>query len=164
MTDPADTLAIMDVLARYARGIDRCDLDTLNGVWAEAATADFGNGSGDARAWSAATVAALGGMLRTQHMLGQMLIEIDANSATAETYCHAYHEIETPDGRIEMVVGGRYLDSFARTPLGWRITHRRYVMDWNRNTASTAQWGGPLYGTLARIGQRAPDDALYTGQ
>lgn len=160
----ADTLAIMDVLARYARGIDRCDLATLNGVWAEGATADFGNGSGDARAWSAATVEALRGMLRTQHMLGQMLIEIDGDSASAETYCQAYHEVETPDGRIEMVVGGRYLDALARTSHGWRITHRGYVMDWNRNMPSTAVWDGPLYGTLARVGQRAPFDALYTGQ
>jgi hypothetical protein len=164
MNDMADRLAIMHVLGLYARGIDRCDLATLQSVWAEGAVADFGGGEGDARGWAAATVAALAGMLRTQHLLGQMLIELDGDSATAETWCHAYHEVPGPDGPVEVVVGGRYLDRLVRTADGWRIGHRRYVMDWNRNLPSTAQWAGPLYDQLRRVGARAPDDALYTGE
>lgn len=164
MSSTEDRLAIMDLLARYARGIDRCDLETLNGIWAEGATVDFGNGAADAPGWCQATVAALSGMLRTQHMLGQMLIELDGDTAEAETYCQAYHEVAGPDGPYEMLVGGRYLDRLVRTPEGWRIAYRRYVMDWNSNQASTAQWDGPLYGSLLRRGRRAPDDALYTGK
>lgn len=163
MNATEDRLAIMHVLGLYARGVDRCDLATLQSVWAQGATADFGSGPGDARAWAEATVAALGGMLRTQHLLGQMLIEVEGDTGTAETYCHAYHEVPGPDGPVEIVVGGRYLDRLVRTPQGWRIAHRRYVMDWNRNLASTAQWHGPLYDQLDRLGARSPDDALYTG-
>jgi hypothetical protein len=163
MTSTDDRLDIMAVLARYARGIDRCHLPTLEGVWAAGAVADFGSGETDARVWSQSTVAALGAMLRTQHLLGQMLIEVDGDTASAETYCHAYHEVAGPDGPIEIVVGGRYLDRLVRTTAGWRIAHRRYVMDWNRNLPSTAAWAGPLYDQLQRVGARAPDDALFTG-
>jgi hypothetical protein len=163
--DTIDRVAIMDLLARYNRGVDRCDLDTLNGVWAEGATTDYGANGGDAREWSANTVASLrANFLRTQHMLGQMVIDLDGDRATAETYCRAYHEFEGPDGREEMTVGGRYLDDLVRTPTGWRIAKRRYVMDWNANRPSTAKWDQGLYAMLARRSARHPDDALYTGQ
>ncbi len=158
----ADRLAIMDVLCRYARGIDRCDLDTLLGVWWPGATADFGQGIGDAAEWSTATVAALKAMLRTQHMLGNMIIDITGDRADSETYCRAYHEAETFDGRVEIVVGGRYLDVLEKRGGAWRILTRRYVMDWNTNTPSTARWDEGLYATLTRRGGRFPDDPLYT--
>ena len=78
MQETADRLAIMDVLCRYARGIDRCDADTLNAVWWPDATTDFGQGQASAADWVAATLPALRAMRRTQHMLGNMIIDIDA--------------------------------------------------------------------------------------
>ncbi|GEO01253.1 hypothetical protein NSE01_30850 [Novosphingobium sediminis] len=161
--DVADRLAIMDVLNRYARGIDRCDLMVLRSVWWPEAKADYGTGEIDALAWSDGVVPALAAMRRTQHFLGNMLIDIDGMTATAETYCRAYHEVDSPDGPYEMEVGGRYLDRLEKRDGGWRLLHRRYVLDWSRNGASTAQWDGPLYGTLTRHGKRLPEDPLYTG-
>lgn len=160
----ADRIAIMDVLGRYSRGIDRCDLAVLDAIWADGATVDYGFGGSDARSWSKATLQGLrDSYLRTQHMLGQMLIDVDGDRATAETYCRAYHETEGADGPEEVIVGGRYLDDLIRTPDGWRIAHRRYVMDWNSNRPSTARWDDGLYALLTRRAARHPDDALYTG-
>lgn len=159
-----DRLAIQQVLTRYARGIDRCDVDALKSVWWPGATADYGDGAVDALAWSDGVVTALSAMLRTQHFLGNMLIDLDGDRAQAETYCRAYHEVESPDGRAEMEVGGRYLDRLERRDDEWRIAERRYVHDWNRNQPSTAQWTDGLYTGLKRVGGRRPDDALYTGR
>ncbi|MFW2851831.1 nuclear transport factor 2 family protein [Sphingomonas sp. TX0543] len=159
----ADRLAIQDVLCRYARGIDRCDEAVLRAVWWPGAQADYGNGFMDAGDWSGGVVKALGAMRRTQHFLGNMLIEIDGDRATAETYCRAYHEVDGAERPEEMEVGGRYLDRLEKRGGEWRIAHRRYVHDWNRNTPSTASWDGPLYGGLSRIGARAPHDPSYTG-
>jgi hypothetical protein len=159
----ADRLAIADVLARYARAIDRCDPALLAGVWWPEATCDYGSGPLPAAAWAEATLAALGAMLRTQHFLGQTLVTFDGATATAETYCRAWHEAETPSGRVEMEVGGRYLDTLEKRDGEWRISRRRYVMDWNRNGPSSCRWEGPLYGTLTRHGARAPDDPSMTG-
>lgn len=158
-----DRLAIMDVLNRYARGIDRCDLAVLREVWWPEAVADYGTGEVGALVWSEGVVPALAAMRRTQHFLGNMLIDIDGTHATAETYCRAWHEVDGPDGPFEMEVGGRYLDRLERRGDDWRLLHRRYVLDWSRNGPSTAQWDGPLYGTLTRHGKRLPDDPLYTG-
>ena len=159
----ADKLAIMDVLNRYARGIDRCDLAVLRDVWWPEAVADYGSGEVGALAWSDGVVPALAAMRRTQHFLGNMLIDIDGAEATAETYCRAWHEVDTSEGPEEKEVGGRYLDRLVKRDGDWRILHRRYVMDWNRNAPSTLQWDGPLYGTLTRRGGRLPGDPLYTG-
>jgi hypothetical protein len=163
LEDAADRLAIHDVLCRYARGIDRCDLETLRNVWWPGARADYGDGEVDALDWSGQVVVALGAMLRTQHFLGNVLILLDDDRAEAETYCRAYHEVEGDSGRAEMEVGGRYLDRLERRAGEWRIAHRRYVLDWSRNGPSTARWEGPLYGNLKRRGARRPDDPSYTG-
>lgn len=159
----ADRLAIMDLLARYARGIDRCDLAVLEAVWWPGATADYGDGPGDALDWSRQVVVALRGMRRTQHFLGNMIIDLDGEAADAETYCRAWHEVDGPDGPLEMEVGGRYLDRMDKRGGEWRIARRRYVHDWNRNGPSTAEWQAGLYAGLKRTGGRVPDDPLYTG-
>ena len=104
-------------------------------------------------------------MRRTQHALSNILIEVAGDRARAETYCHAFHEFDGDGGGggcggREMVVGGRYLDYLERREGAWRIAHRTYVMDWNRNTPSTGQWDEGIYGGLKIRGGRWPDDPL----
>lgn len=159
----ADRLAIQDVLCRYARGIDRCDATVLKGVWWADAQVDYGSGPGNAHAWCDAVLAALRAMGRTQHFLGNMLIDVDGERAEAETYCRAYHDIAGDGGSQDVEVGGRYLDILERRDGEWRIVHRRYVLDWNRNLPSTLAWEGPMYGGLRRRGARSPDDPSDTG-
>jgi hypothetical protein len=153
---------IGDVLARYCRGVDRCDLETLQGVFWPEATAQYGATIQNAWEWAAQLLPRLAQMLRTQHAISNSIIDVDGDRATAETYCRAYHEIETPEGRREMMVGGRYLDRLERRGGVWKIAARVYVMDWNQNTPSTAQWDGPMYGRLSTTGQRHPHDPLYS--
>lgn len=161
--DLRETIArqkIADVLTRYSRGIDRCDIDTLSAVFWPEATADYGSGPQNAQDWARATVSALKGMHRTQHAISNMLIDVDGDTARAETYCQAYHEIDGGAGRVEMVVGGRYLDRLERRGGAWRIVERIYVMDWNRNVPATCQWDDGIYAGLKRRGGRLPDDPL----
>lgn len=153
---------IADVQARYARGIDRCELDTLLSVFWPEATADYGAGPQVATVWARATVAALKGMLRTQHAVSNLLVEFHSDHARAETYCQAYHELDGADGRREMIVGGRYLDRLEQRGGEWRIAQRTYVMDWNRNVASTSQWEEGIYSGLKIRGARWPGDPLRT--
>ena len=152
---------ITEVLNRYCRGIDRCDLDTLLTVFWADAEADYGSGRQNAVDWSVAAVGALKGMHRTQHSVGNVLIHLEGERASAETYCHAYHEIDAAGGRGEMVVGGRYLDRLEHRDGEWRIVERIYVMDWNRNIPSTCNWDEGIYANLNNRGTRKPDDLLY---
>ncbi len=157
----ADRLAIAEVLTLYSRGIDRCDLETLTATFWPDATAQYGAQAQNAHVWAAATVAALKTMRRTFHSLSNMLITVAGDSARAETYCTAYHEITGPEGLVEMVVGGRYLDTLEKRDGAWRIASRLYVMDWNRNVPSTAEWETGIYAGLPNRGARKPDDPLY---
>ena len=157
----ADRLAIIHILTVYSRGIDRCDLETLKTTFWPDGTAQYGDQPQNAHAWAAATVAALKGMNRTFHSLSNMLITLDGDTARGETYCTAYHEVAGPDGPIEMVVGGRYLDRLEKRNGEWRIASRLYVMDWNRNVPSTCQWDEGIYAGLVNRGSRKPDDPSY---
>lgn len=161
MSDVADRLEIAEVLTLYARGVDRCDLETLTATFWPDATAQYGGQAQNAHEWAAVTVAALRGMNRTFHSLSNMVIKSSGDWAEAETYCTAYHEVKGPDGLVEMVVGGRYLDRLEKRNGVWRIARRIYVMDWNRNVPSTARWDEGLYATLVTRGARKPDDPLY---
>jgi hypothetical protein len=156
----ADRLAIDEVLARYCRGIDRCDPAELESVFAPDALLDYGDGASPRDAAIAGLMEGLGAMRLTHHNIGNTICEIEGDSARAETYCVAYHVLDGPEGgEIELVVGGRYLDRLQRSAQGaWRITERLYVMDWNRTGPSTMQTTGGLFDRLERRGTRAPDD------
>lgn len=156
----ADKLAIAQVLARYCRGVDRCDASELERVFAPDARIDYGDGAKPPDETIAGLMEGLGQMRLTHHDIGNLICEIDGDTARAETYCVAYHVLAGPDGdEIELVVGGRYLDRFARGPDSqWRIAERLYVMDWNRTSPSTMRTEGGLFDTLQRRGARAPDD------
>ena len=157
----ADRLAITDVLTLYSRGIDRCDIEVLGACFWPDATARYGAEPQNAHAWAAATVAALKGMERTFHSLSNMLIVVEGDQARAETYCTAWHWLAGPDGPVEMVVGGRYLDDLEKRDGAWRIARRLYVMDWNRNVPSTARWDEGIYAGLVNRGARKPADPFY---
>ncbi|GAA4809926.1 nuclear transport factor 2 family protein [Sphingosinicella ginsenosidimutans] len=156
----SDRHEIADLLVRYARAVDRCDLDLLIGVWAPGAIVDYGSGEVDAAEWSRGLLDRLLDMDRTQHALSNSLVALDGDRATAETVCTAYHRFRAEAGWTRMVVGGRYLDRLIRTEAGWRIEHRRYVMDWNETETSTMETEG-RFARFTRVGLRAPDDASY---
>ncbi len=160
----ADRLAIEDTLARYCRGIDRCDAEELAQVFTEDARIDYGDGAKPRDQTIDELMAGLGAMRLTQHNIGNVICRIDGDSAKAETYCVALHILPGQPGEqndIELVVGGRYLDTLVKREGIWLITERLYIMDWNRQGPATMQSSGGLFDTLVRRGSRHPDDASY---
>jgi hypothetical protein len=157
-----DRQEITTLLHLYSRGIDRSDEKTLLGVWANGATLDYGAGVFDAREWSAGVLDRLRPMAHTMHALSNIIIDLDGDTARAETYCQAYHQFFAEDGGSrQMVVGGRYLDRLVRTAQGWRIAERLYVMDWNESGPSTCELGEGAFARFGNVGGRYPSDALY---
>ena len=152
---------IAELLARYCRGIDRCDAAELDWVFADDARIDYGSGAQDKAATCAGLLAAVGAMRLTQHAIGNIIIEFDGDRARAETYCVALHILGEPGSETEMTVGGRYLDTLEQRAGEWRIVERLYVMDWNRQEPATMRVEGGLYDVLQRRGGRKPDDPRY---
>lgn len=165
----ADRIAIEEVLARYCRGIDRCDAEELRRVFSDDAMIDYGDGAQPREETIAGLMTGLSAMRLTHHNIGNVICEIEGDAARAETYCVAYHIL--PNGEavgdsgdpaeIEMVVGGRYLDTLVKRAGQWRIAERLYVMDWNRQGPASMEVSGGLYDTLLRRGSRYPEDPSY---
>lgn len=165
--DPAvqamlDKQAIHDVLVRYCRGVDRCDLAMLKSAYWPDAVDDHGTFNGNAMEFCETLIPALKGMDQTMHAIGNVHMELHGDKAKVETYCTAYHYIPGPDGHVDMIAGGRYLDRMEKRNGEWRIAYRLYVMDWNQNMPATAQWDEGIFAMLKTRGKRHPDDPWDT--
>lgn len=158
LTELADRLAIAETLALYCRGIDRCDPEQLAAAFTPDAVIDYGDGARPIAEVIPGLMAGLGTMRLTQHNISNTVMRIAGDTAKAETNCVALHIIPAPEGEVEVVVGGRYLDTLARREGRWLIAERLYVMDWNRTTPATMTLEGGLFDGLQRRGARGDED------
>lgn len=84
-------------------------------------------------AWAVAvhSVFTNNGYIATQHLIGNVRIQLDGNNATMTSYLSATHVID-PSGAVELA-HGTYVDTVVRTPQGWRISKRTlYLLDFLR--------------------------------
>lgn len=155
----ADEAALSRLADLYARAIDRGDHRLLASLYTEDSTHDFGGMfSGGLKAFVDFITTSLGQM-RTHHFMGNRLYEIDGDVAEGEIYSINSHLLEGPDGLRDYIAGGRYLDRYRRTPGGWRIDHRKRVIDWTHERPH--QPGATGGGLIA--GGRLPDDPSAHG-
>lgn len=148
-------LDVREVLARYCRAIDRCDLDLLKSVYWPEATDDHIIFDGNAIEFAAFVIPMLKEHTEcTMHMIGNVWMQLDGDVACTETYVSAYHRLR--GGAGEVTVGGRYLDRIERRNGEWRIAERKFVLDWEQN-------GAPLLGGEAKVKQLLDADSRHPG-
>lgn len=143
-----DIGAIRRLLARYARALDRSDWTGMRGCFTADATDDHGPHQGSVDALVSGTRELMAGYWGTMHVLGQSLIELDGDDATAETYALSFHRRHCAEGAAgdeDTVTGIRYLDRLARAEGSWLIAARVTVHEWNTTIAArdwldAAQW------------------------
>lgn len=121
-----DEAEIRDVVNRYAYALDRKDWDDLHHVFAADASVEF---KGIGRFQGIAEIikiveSALDFALATQHLIGNVSIKIDGNTASSECYLQALHVGKGDFAGKTMTVWGKYTDRLERRPEGWRIVHR----------------------------------------
>jgi hypothetical protein len=126
-----DEAAMRDVLARYARAIDRMDWPLLRSCYHPGAVDEHGRYIGDVEGFIAWLEQELPAYHGTAHVLGQQRIEFEGDDrAFSETYAVAHHRsADLTEDRTLLV---RYLDRFERRRDEWRIAHRRCVYEWVR--------------------------------
>lgn len=150
-----------ELVYRLARAIDRCDADLVRQVFHPDATDDHGGFKGTASDFVPWVMEVLNTMTRTQHMIGNVLIELAGDTAYGESYFIAHHTIPGAEGAATfMIAAGRYLDRFERREGEWRIAHRGAVYDWSSTAASSDMWdreGMPGYS----FGTRGRSDPSY---
>ena len=174
MTDPAlqallDKQEITELLTRYLRSVDRGDVATLRSCYLPGATEDHGGlFDGPAQEYVDSITAALTHpRARTSHNLTNLLIELDGDVATAESYCVTFARIKADGDYYHSFTGARMIDRLERrdgNPGTWGIAHRQLVWDWNHDAPEAETW---MRGQLApdpsvlRLSGKFPADPVY---
>lgn len=167
ISDMLDKQDCAELVHRMARAIDRCDGDLVNQLFHPDATDDHGSYKGTAKDFVPWVMEVLDGMHRTQHIIGNILIKLDGDTAYGESYFIAHHAIPAGDGTDNfMIAAGRYLDRFERRDGEWRMAHRGAVYDWSSISPSTDIWDRanmPDYSFGTR-GEADPSYQHFTGE
>ncbi len=125
---------IREVLYRYARGIDRKDAEEIKRSFWPDSRVDFGiyQGSGQEFASLIGGWFTDGGVDITAHLIGNIIIVLNGDTANTECYLHAAHRVKHDGSVIDCFVGARYQDRFERRDNEWRIVERVLIYDWFR--------------------------------
>ena len=134
----SDRLEIQDLLVDYSYAVDRRDWDALDRIFTPDAMIDLratGGACGDLAAIKAFLTEALAHFTVSQHLVAASKIELTGDAATGRTMCH--NPLVFAGGRV-MFVGLWYVDRFARTDDGWRISHRAQELAFFHNAPRPA--------------------------
>ncbi|KVV24929.1 hypothetical protein WK78_18490 [Burkholderia cepacia] len=119
---------IRELIVAYSTAIDTRDFDALDAVFTPDAAIDYRAMGGiagrypDVKAWLRTV---LPRFPQYQHLVGNLSIQLDGDTARGRTTCFNPMEVALPDGGTQvMFLGLWYVDRFARTALGWRIVER----------------------------------------
>lgn len=136
----ADLAARRDIhtaLNNYMRGQDRLLPELQRQAFHEDGWVDCGLFAG--RAWDFVDFAQgfLANCDATQHLIGQVSIELDGNKGSGEVYFLAHHRITENGEKKDLFVAGRYQDEYEDRGEGWKIARRKEIVDWARTDAAS---------------------------
>ena len=126
-----DQQEIADLCVRYTSALDTRDWLALERCF----TADpvFVHPGGRLQGFPAIlarTSEALSPLDATQHLLGNVVVTVDGDTATATSYFQAQHVRAGTPGGDTYLIAGSYADALVRTPEGWRIDERVQAYVW----------------------------------
>lgn len=146
-------------MARYARGIDRMDLDLLRSCYHDDAWDDHGGYIGPVDGYIDVLRASLPRLQLSSHIMVNQVIDFESDDvARVETYCWDVLRQPPQDGgrgqdRFMML---RYCDRFERRNGEWKVAHRVVVFD-GENVAPVEELAAP---PMVRGRRDADDPAL----
>ncbi|NJO32961.1 MAG: nuclear transport factor 2 family protein [Rhodospirillales bacterium] len=127
-----DRQEIAELSYKYARAQDRLDGALQRSVFHDDAWTDYGYFKGDADGFVAFAQDVLRRNEVTQHLLGQMDIQINGATAYGEIYNHAFHRMTREGALVDLIVAGRYIDRYEKRDGVWKIAYRSEIVDWAR--------------------------------
>ena len=142
----ADKLAIQETLTRYSTGLDTPGRkwDEWDRCFALDAVCDYGSMGSSLTPGELRELFSKNDSVRIsgQHLLGNFVITVEGDHATARTEC-AYSSLNRTDiqGKARLSQAGVWFeDELARRSEGWRITARKYEMRWSKS--DLVDWKG----------------------
>jgi SnoaL-like domain len=179
-----DRQEIYDVLTRYCRALDRCDVELMKSVYWPDGFDDHGVFAGNAQQFAEFIVREIQTWFEvTMHAICNVHMEVKENVAFTESYLFAYHRVSGQGRMVEEVFGpsyikqlagrdtgpvphdflfgGRYVDRLEKRDGEWRIAKRTVVMDWNINQPNRSIWDEGMFRVLKTYGTRDRTDPGY---
>ncbi|MEU6561534.1 nuclear transport factor 2 family protein [Nocardia nova] len=154
-----DRAEIQDLLFRYCRGVDRCDVEMIRSAYHPDSYDDRGYWRGNGHEFAVFIADRLmTANSATTHSVTNILIDITGDTAVSE--CQVRATLVRRDEPVIDVVGARYLDRLTRRDGTWRISHRTVVLDWRTTEDGSAASAPFAVGDFVRGGRR-PDDPIY---
>jgi hypothetical protein len=170
-----DRAEIQDLMAVYARGVDRADWEGVRQVYHPDAIDDHGDYKGGVDGFIQFAKERNGILPQGMHFLGQCLVEFPSNQpnpdhdlAIAETYFMTAHTLTAEAAKGYRVPGadsqpvqlshyGRYVDRVERRGGPWLIAHRICVFE----TTRLAIGNVPSLGADWAHQRRDQDDPIF---
>lgn len=161
-----DKEAIREVLAHYARGVDRGDGPLLKSCYHPDAIEEHGGRfTGNAHDYVAEAIPRIKLMDSMQHILGNTHFDFVSDVlAYVETYLVTLARVNIDGERFDTFTGGRLIDRFEKRDGEWKIAHRRTIFDWNRDTPTREGWVGGMFvpgQPGMRMGTKGDTDPSY---
>lgn len=125
---------IYELSCRYMRGLDRLDTELLLEQFWEDGWCEYGFFDSKPAEFIDFAVTALGEHKANQHMIGNVLIDIEGDEAFGEVYFQAYHKLTGEQGLEDLIIAGRYLDRYERRNGIWKFAYRSERVDWSRSS------------------------------
>lgn len=123
----AAKVEIQETLARYARSIDRLDVELAKSAYHEDGYDEHGPIKGNAHDVMDTVGKNLADVFASQHLISNVLIELDGDKANVES---CFFSLHIPKGNNEIeYTWGRYLDVFEQRGGDWKIAHRIVLVD-----------------------------------
>lgn len=153
----ADRQAIIELIYRYCRAIDRMDAELGYSVWHEGAVADYGQTfyCGTGRGVIDHINSKHQHALAHCHRVANIVIDLDGDRAASESYVMATVHAMFGEQRKQVTVWGRYIDQWSRRNGQWGINKRIFLQDFDEIHDVT-----PL--SDANRGRRDREDLSYT--
>lgn len=144
-----DERAIYRQLVRFARAMDERDWDALDELTTEDVTADLGAGTLTGRTALVTNMRTfLDDCGPTQHLLGNVLVEVEGERASSRAYVSDMHLGTGERAGATFSTLGDYHDHWIKRDEGWRLCHRTkhnrgLVGDIGVLGAGPEDWEGP---------------------
>jgi len=131
---------IRECLICLARGEDRRDASMITKAYWPDSITDYGVFAGNFDEYLAWVVPGSPAIPCTQHVLGQSFIQLEGDTARAETQVISYHRVNMGTEERDTCVGGRYLDRLEKRNGEWRIANRTMLYDWYQDFGVAIDW------------------------
>jgi ketosteroid isomerase-like protein len=136
--DAATRQELRSLAERYARGVDRRDVDAFVALFHDDAAIVIHDPSESTDPRELRGIERLAKVpeviqryAKTFHLLGQSIYDIGDGEATGEVYCIAHHLTPDVHGGTNYVMYIRYEDTYRPDADGvWKFAQRRLRVDW----------------------------------